>query len=606
VRLNLNLTQKALILVAVPLVFEVGFVIVLQNLLHEVERENAHQIHVREVSSHLNALLRLIMGSALEGLENSIAHGYYANGNWSRTEWSKQATAERNEVATIKDLVRDYPQERAAFAGVGILRDQIKDLWLETHEAIKAENSPKTLAVLVRVRTQQNKLLQILDTFIAELQVAEKSEMTSQAQKRDLIEKLLIFGVGFNIVLAIFLALYFDRGTTRRLRVLMDNTVRLAAGAPLNPRLSGDDEIARLDKTFNGMAKALAQAARQDAAIVDNALDVICSIDDKGTFTRVSPAAEKLWGYQPDQLLGLKYLTLIAPDDQARTVKAFNSLKSGQQDAPIECRVVHKSGTLIDMLWSARWSDEDRTLFCVAHDITQRNEVERMRQELISMVSHDLRSPLTSVQGFLNILEVGICGELNEKGRIKLAAADRNVTHLISLIQDLLDVERLRSGKLLIFPADVALSELIERSLDAVRMQAEQAGLDLRVEISDMRLTVDGERIVQVLINLLTNAIKFSPSGSAVSISNRKKGDWVEIRVTDQGRGIAPAFHAQIFNRFEQVKASDMGYKGGTGLGLAICKMIINQHGGSIGVDSEEGKGSSFWFRIPMTVEGDT
>jgi signal transduction histidine kinase len=170
------------------------------------------------------------------------------------------------------------------------------------------------------------------------------------------------------------------------------------------------------------------------------------------------------------------------------------------------------------------------------------------------------------------------------------------------MIRDLLDVERARSGKLLIFPEEISLATLIERSLDAVRIQAEGMSINLVSDVVETSLTVDGDRLSQVLINLLTNAIKFSPARSSIHITSRVLNNWIELRVTDQGRGIAPAHQKQIFDRFQQVKASDLGYKGGTGLGLAICKAIVEQHGGSIGVDSTEGQGSSFWFRVPMHV----
>jgi len=730
-RFNLSLTQKSLILVSVPLAFELGFVIQLQSLLHEVERENAREVHARAVSSHLTAFLALMMGNSLTGIMNSLSRSTLGHTDQAlNTKMHSNVKAIRQEAAIIQDLVKGYPKEEATFAKLDQLQKEILLAWDNAHQAIATNDEVRTLRMLVTARDVQNRMLSGLESFVEEQQAVEKSEVLSQARNRERLEAYLTIGVALNIILAVCLTFYFNRGTIRRLQVLMDNTVRLAAEEPLNPPLSGDDELAHLDKTFSRMARALALAARQDRAIVDKATDVICSIDDRGSLTRVSPSAEKLWGYPPIDLIGLKYLTLIAPEDQADTLAAFDDIKNGRSDAPVETRVVCKNGDVIDMVWSASWSEEDQTIFCVAHDITvrkqaerllreaeanvrlvvenlpvglviiepkggiefanasclnlcgfsrselvgkhisvlfgqsekdpkfvseivnganqsngsqkrawqrnlvrrdkstvavevsttkflgtmgerclvmlvdmtERNEIERMRQEFLSMVSHDLRSPLTSVQGCLELLSTGICGELNEKGQKKLAAADRNIGQLIQMITDLLDVERAKSGRLLIFPGEVELVKLVEQCLDTVRMQAEAVGINLRAEVQDMFIVADGERLSQVLINLLSNAIKFSPAGSDVVVSSRTLAEWVEVRVTDKGRGIAREFHGKIFDRFQQVNASDVGYQGGTGLGLAICKAIIAQHGGTIGVDSEEGKGSSFWFRIPVRV----
>jgi PAS domain S-box-containing protein len=721
--LKLSLGQKALILVVVPLAFELGFVIELQSLLHEVEAQNQREVHTRTVASHLSNLLRYLMSSSLNSAVTSFSRSMGSDSSLLVFDSQKGLRAIDSEIATIHMLVRGNAREEASLAHLEDLTLKMGKAWTDLKAALDKDNNVESLKMLLYTRKLERNLLGSLDAFIDEQLALEKSEVASEAINRKRVETALWIGIIFNIVVAVSLAVFFNRSTSRRLNILMDNTVRLAAGKPLNLPLTGDDEIAHLDHTFSTMARALAQAARQDRAIVDKATDVICSIDEKGALTRVSPAAEKLWGYQPVDLIGRKYITLIAQSDQAFTLAAMQEIREGRREQPVENRVVCKDGGTMDMLWSAQWSEEDKTTFCVAHDITarkqaekilreaearvrlivesvpvglliiddkgsvefanptasvlcglsrpdlvglhvaqlfgnknaakflldlmretrdgawelqlkatldkilpvevsltkfqgaggeryllmlvdmtERNEIERMRQEFLSMVSHDLRSPLTSVQSFLDLLGSGLLGELNEKGGKKLAAADRNVAHLITMIRDLLDVERARSGKLLIFPEEISLATLIERSLDAVRIQAEGMSINLVSDVVETSLTVDGDRLSQVLINLLTNAIKFSPARSSIHITSRVLNNWIELRVTDQGRGIAPAHQKQIFDRFQQVKASDLGYKGGTGLGLAICKAIVEQHGGSIGVDSTEGQGSSFWFRVPMHV----
>src|SRR5262249_32851339 len=167
------------------------------------------------------------------------------------------------------------------------------------------------------------------------------------------------------------------------------------------------------------------------------------------------------------------------------------------------------------------------------------------------------------------------------------------------LINDILDLERLESGKMEMHFTDIPLSSVFERSIESVRAFAEQQEVSLDIFKSTAIVHGDGDRLVQVLVNLLSNAVKFSPRGSAVTVTSSLVPGFAEVRVSDSGRGIPKAYKDAIFERFRQVEASDSRQKGGTGLGLAICKMIMEQHKGSIGVESEEGHGSTFWFRVP-------
>jgi signal transduction histidine kinase len=245
-------------------------------------------------------------------------------------------------------------------------------------------------------------------------------------------------------------------------------------------------------------------------------------------------------------------------------------------------------------------SDEIAELDRVFHEMADAlTEAARLKQEFVAMISHDLRTPLTSVKGFLHLLSQDGYGAVPQKVKDRTQLAERNVARLISLIDDLLAVEKLEAGKLDISPELIPLSPVISRSVEAVRVFAEEHAVSLQAEPVEINVFADGDRLVQVLVNLLSNAVKFSPPNSVVMVSVHEQDDWVELRVTDSGCGI-PADHLEsVFDRFKQVRASDDRKKGGTGLGLAICKSIVEQHGGTVGVTSQEGKGSTFFFRIP-------
>ncbi len=250
-------------------------------------------------------------------------------------------------------------------------------------------------------------------------------------------------------------------------------------------------------------------------------------------------------------------------------------------------------------------SDEITLLDKVFHDMA--DEIERVakhKQELISMVSHDLRSPLMSVQVSLELIQSGAIGELQARMGKEVNAASRNVKRLIELINDLLDIEKMEAGRLDMHITKQQVLPLIESAIDSVSGTASKKGIFIQSPIFDVTIDCDHQRFVQVLVNLLSNSIKFSPENGEIGIEVEDCEKEVKIKVRDDGPGIEAEAIAKIFDRFQQAenkqdKNETNRAKKGTGLGLAICKAIVAGHDGEIGVDSEVGKGSTFWFTLP-------
>lgn len=220
------------------------------------------------------------------------------------------------------------------------------------------------------------------------------------------------------------------------------------------------------------------------------------------------------------------------------------------------------------------------------------------KSEIVSMVSHDLRAPLTSIRGSLSLLHSGLINKPEDVAAL-IRISYESTEFLLKLINQLLDLEGLESGKVSIVKAAVELHELVEQSFQLVSANAGSAKISLLNTVSKRTILGDKQRLLQVLVNLVSNAIKFSPADSTIFVSSSSDQAVPCIKVTDQGRGVPDAFKETIFQRFKQVETEDRTHKGGAGLGLAICKNIVEAHGGSIGVDSELGNGSTFWFALP-------
>jgi signal transduction histidine kinase len=249
-------------------------------------------------------------------------------------------------------------------------------------------------------------------------------------------------------------------------------------------------------------------------------------------------------------------------------------------------------------------NDERKIIFysTIGRDISAYKEIDQLKGEFISTVSHELRTPLTAIRGSLGLLEGGIAGELPDMAREMVTIALENSERLIRLVNDLLDLEKMNSGKMELRKAPHDISHLIANAVRDLSATAQAAGITIVIERSSLiQLNVDGDRITQVLVNLIGNAIKFSPENSIVEIGTVELATSnVRVHVRDHGAGIARDDLDRLFRKFSQVDASANRRRGGTGLGLAISKMLVELHAGTIGVSSELGKGTTFWFELPM------
>lgn len=608
--MSLKLSHKGLILVAVPLIFEVGFVLVLNLMLSQAEVEVQREARARAISKQLNQLHNLLTAQAT-GIS-----GYGLIGSKAMEKRYEHASDAIPELfQELRVLVSDNPKELKQVEDLqAFITETIGD-FRQIKRMIDQGEQSEARSYLSGMRAKVPILAAKLDTIAAEERKIEDASPHIQAESRKKIKLLLSAGVLLNVLLAVSLAVYFNRGTTRRLGVLMDNTYRLASSKPLNPPLGGNDEIGHLDKVFNQMAAALAESAQKEREAFDNLSQSearvrtivetmpvgLVIMNSHGNIELVNPATEDMFDTSIERLIG-QHVSTIFPKQATRQVEEFTEeLLAKGCGHVIEREVQRDDGTTVPVELSVNEFQgiEGHRYMLVMLDISERKEVERLKQEFVSMVSHELRSPLTSVQGFLTLLAEDIYGTLNEQGKQKVHIADRNVTRLIKLINDLLDIDKLQSGKLKMVFKPVKISGVIERSIDSVRVLAEQENISIDASDSQYELVADGDRLVQVIVNLLSNAIKFSPRESTIKIAVTPQDGGIEVRVIDQGVGIPLKYHASIFERFEQVTSQDKPQKGGSGLGLTISRAIIEQHGGTIGLDSEEGKGCSFWFKLP-------
>ena len=356
------------------------------------------------------------------------------------------------------------------------------------------------------------------------------------------------------------------------------------------------------------LERAAADRSRRAAderarSVVDSMLEGLLVSDTEGRIEEVNPAAEGILGYGSWELLG-QPVSMLFEHELARDPARFAReawlptlggvrewLARGKGGAPFPVSVA---------LVEFHTAEGRRLLAAHVRDLREERQAERTKKEFVATVSHELRTPLTSIRGALALLASGALGALPDEANDVIQIADRNTLRLATLINDILDLERLESGEMELRLEPALVWQSIERAVESVATLASVAGVAIEAEPSACRVLADPDRLVQVLVNLLGNAVKFSAAGAAVRVWCRAVGSHVEVHVRDSGRGIPARAMPRLFERFWQVETCDARERGGSGLGLAICRAIVSRHGGQIGVESEVGKGSDFWFRLPL------
>ncbi len=496
-----------------------------------------------------------------------------------------------------------------------------------------------------------------------------------------------------------------------------DSTVRLVpqeATAVTSDHYKIDENISLFDM-LNLVDGHLVEAARNSRAVIENSIDVICTIDAAYRFVSINPASERVLGYTPEELIGRSFTEFLVALDVERSLMTMGGCNISMNRVSVENQWRQKNDEIIDLLWSVHWSLEAKTMFCIMHDITprknaerllkasedrlrkildglpvgvlqtssngsisyanpsveymtgypretlegrsavrlfsipqewnksfdtklgrdfesylvkengetfpaevkiiptamdgsgliviadisERKRIEQLKREMVAMITHELRTPLTSIKTVLSLTAEGAFGDFSETGGQFFTRADKELSRLNDLVQNILDLEKMHSGTFEVTLGRTCLNDVIKSSVEVLSPLADSRHIRVETRITpDVYACADGVRILQVLINLLSNAIKFSPDQALINITVETDSDWTRVSVQDSGRGV-PADHLDlIFEKFHQVEASDNHHRGGTGLGLPICKSIVEKHGGTIGVDSQHGQGSTFWFTL--------
>jgi PAS domain S-box len=592
-----KLVWLGITLVSVPIIFQLGLIVWMSGIIWSIKQGTAQARESRERISQLNDCLVKI-GDFMFVI---------ASGGQSEREQriASEADSIKAETERLLNNLQKTPDQAQQMVRVQTALDELMSLtnWaIDT--GLRGATFEERISIMPRLVVGGQKFMDELHRLIDLERKARSQNYQLSTEDKDRIRNGLLISTAISIVSTFFMAIFFAAFIKVPINQINENLRLLSENKPLLPVLGRNDELGALDSLIHTVGIETNRALTREHALIEKAADLICSLDEAGTFLTVNPMALHMLSIQPSDLIGKRLNELTIPQDSFEADELIRRSISVNDFQNGELRLRRSDGTVLDTRWSCLWSDQEGTLFCVAHDITKEKELAQMRQDFMNMISHDLRSPLTSVIGGLTILSNGVKGKMPRELQEEADSAIRSADKLVAFVNDLLDFQKLDSGQMPLELKSNSVGELITEATQLVDTIAKNQSVELKYQTGEKIFAFcDRQKTVQVILNLLSNAIKFSSSDSTVEVRVEEQPDLVRLSVVDSGPGIPDDMRQKIFEPFEQV---DTRLHQGTGLGLAICKMIVEAHGGSIGVndrpqsesESSTTTGSEFWFTM--------
>ncbi len=417
------------------------------------------------------------------------------------------------------------------------------------------------------------------------------------------INQAILIATGIATLLAILLTILVANWTTLPVRRLSHSIQNLRKASILNnSKMEEIDEISRLNQTFNSMSVQLQSQIDELtgertklSAVLNNMADGILIAGEDGTVQLINPAAERMFKTTAADSLGKTLVEVVRHHQLVelwQRCKETGELQTASYEISLEKIFVQAGATQMD-------SGMPGAVLLVLQDLTRIRKLESLRREFVSNVSHELRTPLASMKALTETLREGAMEDPPAAKRF-LERMDIEIDTLTQMVEELLELSRIESGRVPLERRVVLPGELIDKAADRMAMQAQRAGLTIEKKIDNdlPRVSVDFSRMVQVIVNLLHNAIKFTRPGGSITLSAYRSLNTIVFSVEDSGIGIPPKDLARVFERF--YKSDRSRSERGTGLGLSIARHLVEAHGGKIWAESQVNQGSTFSFSIPM------
>ncbi|MBA3855924.1 MAG: hypothetical protein C0507_03345 [Cyanobacteria bacterium PR.3.49] len=602
-RIRNSLVQQGVFVIVFPLILQIVVVFLLSGQVSHIRDEQLKTAHARDMISMSYSLLLDTITAIFEAHSDSEQEGMVGV-----ESTFKQLEIIEKEIETMRQKAGGRPEEaKHVMAVQSAARGLIEAMkWVSLQQAQGIHHWKKVNDKCYEVVNEGSKnMVLALEALVEEEELLSKTAAGSGGQ--NYIRILFLIAL-LNFALALGLGYIYVARIVRSLKFVDTNRALLAERKPLVSEFSAPDEIIALNFAMHSAEASLTASLEAGSRMIKDAPNLICSLDNDLLFLEVNPAAAKIIGINPEQLLGMSVREFI----DNHSVEQLREAQSRQQESKLEIILTRQDGTTTHTHWSVNPGDAPAALFCVIQDISEQKHREGMRQRFLDAVRSSLRAPIASISESLqNVVASSQFQDSEQKSRIDLQRAERSARQCILLIDVLLDAQSAQTGSIQIETKRVSIAHVVEESVELVRTIADKKGVGLELEVIEKEVLCDPFKLTQTIVNFLSNAIKFSSKGDKIYVAIKEIDRAVEVSVTDEGPGISEEYRTQIFKPFVQVPGEKA--KEGTGLGLAICKQIVDAHGGEIGVKpndrggnsnsdgaSSRGTGSTFWFKIPV------
>jgi len=607
---DLRLRTKGLIVIAVPAAATV--LIACASYILGTQAGIAEQA----VSRSLRTSLKIQKLRADELEASAHVRAYFITGDTNFANQARQAIAAFDStLSQAAGLVAgDQAQSRRIAELATLERWRVEQIYSATARFQSGALPPEALRAALRAKEAERvEMSRVMDS------IESHQTLLLDAQSRDLgrlhteLRATTGICVFFGVIGGVLISLLFASGITNRVRKLQDNVSRLATGGPLELLPEGQDEIGALSE---GVART-AEILRQRTGALENALHGIAQVDRGGRYLSFNKAYAEIASISECNKPGNISLTVVQ-DDRVRVEAAVQQMQTSGS-AEVEVRIAHPYGSLLDVAMTFRSVSQDPQAgyYVFLRDISLRKETEAAlirakdqalasslaKNDFLAKISHDIRTPLNAILGAANLLsETSLSADQSEY----VSMFQRNCTHLVKLINDFLDFSKIEAGALRMEKIPFRIRGTVEDAVATFRESANRKRIGLKFEIgSDVPAWELGDplRIQQVLVNLLSNALKFTEQGQVtVSVATvaTPTGQSLRYEIADTGPGISPEDQQRVFTAFTQLSKQSPTGATGSGLGLTICKELVELMGGKIGVESQSGRGSRFYFTLPL------
>lgn len=596
-KLAKSLFQQGLIIVTIPLLFQIAFVVhlllVLDNVRSNLDQEaQSYQL----IRSAYTCFRKTAEHVAFTGL--SLGMGKSTSSQTVRQYLEKVKTDSNSLAARIQS---NKDQEKNARD----LQAAAEKLVATVIPEIPPEEDPKTWSlkqspsIRKLIESDVPDYLKILTRIVDVEENHSSADIAAANKSLDQLGGVLAIALLVPSLVAMVLARFYSVSITKPLQHLSNVGWLMSRRSPLPPIREDAAEFAEVDKLLHAVNEEVENALIKEKDVVANAVDLICSLDRDEVFRVVNPYVQRMLKYSEEEIVGRHLSELATGAGLVDAIAKMRTTMQSESAATFELRLRKKDLSYIDTKWSCVWSQAHHMFFCVVSDVTEQKRAEQLKQDFSDAVSQDLRNPLLAMRASIDLMLQGQCGPLSPEVAATLTKTSSSVNRLVLLASELLDFQKIEGGKMQLDTARCDLHEIAAESFDFVSILADSKDIKIIVPKGSAVALCDRMKILQTVVNLLTNAIKFSPANSSIEIVIREFAETVELSVIDCGPGIPDQYQRRIFEPFEQVPSAQS--KVGTGLGLAICKLIVEAHGGSISVasNSENTTGSVFTISLP-------